>query len=526
MGEEAEIEGLEFDPVRDFSEWLGKKVGGPKKHLRSLTMIITSFALLEFGQNVLNIGSGFTKIDLSGITLKQIKETVQRIEEKVDKLLETPLKDAKEHFDSAITRVTNDENKEACSYFDKVIERGTTAFNALEEKNISIAGFKACIESVRLVIFSQIAKISYDDKKECFLPFILLKERKKKVLVEDLKRHVTKCIALKEDVNIKDFFMSAEEKQDIVQDLLDCILKICYPYLSEIEKWTSMRSKIPDQPLERSLFTIKVFPKHLPFGSQDKTKLSIGIDPTNNEHVVLEIWRTNDYVMTICQGVHNFQRICSPLEMMQYDVFNYNRKTIVFTSTSTAAIRSGSILGQYSFDQEEGCYMQTTTEPMSQEIRHYFLFLHDKKEWYVSENKYKNAFTAEWLRSLSPSEEPPLENWEFGTFLPPFTQWNLDPSLKITRGPMTSLCNTLTVTFFHNAAEKYPDLQGEFTRTNRWLYGKPVFQNSHGRLLFQHNDHLSATGNDGWAIGWELGKAYLRGLMARHCPSTENSWVY
>ena len=137
----------------------------------------------------------------------------------------------------------------------------------------------------------------------------------------------------------------------------------------------------------------------------------------------------------------------------------------------------------------------------------------------------KNAFTAEWLRSLSPSEEPPLENWEFGTFLPPFTQWNPDPSLKITRGPMTSLCCTLKVELFHAAAEKYPDLQGEFTRTNRWLYGRPVFQNSHGRLLFQHNDH-SATGNDGWDIGWELGKAYLRGLMARHCPSSENSWTY
>ena len=154
MGEEAEIEGLEFDPVGDFSDWLGKKVGGQKKHLRSVTMIITSFALLEFGQNVLNISSGFTKMDLSGITLKQIKETVQRIEEKVDRLLETPLKNAKEHFDFAITRVTHDDNKDACFYFDKVIDDGTTAFNNIKNKNISIAGFQACIESARLVIFS------------------------------------------------------------------------------------------------------------------------------------------------------------------------------------------------------------------------------------------------------------------------------------------------------------------------------------------------------------------------------------
>ena len=517
---------MEFDPVGDFSEWLGKKVGGKNKHRRNLTMIITSFALLEFGQNVLNIGSGFTKMDLSGITLKQIKETVQRIEEKVDRLLETPLKNAKEHFDFAITRVTHGVNKEACAYFDKVIAEGTAAFNNIENKKITIPGFQACIESARLVIFSQIAKDSYDEKKECFLPFILLKKRNRGCIVEDLEKHVTKCVALKENIRTSSFFFtSATEIKDQIQDMLDIIIKICYPYLSEIRKWTTMGTKVPDQTQDRSSFTIKVFPKHLPFGSQDKAKLAIGIDPANNEHVFLEIWRTKDYVLTICQGVHSCQKIWSPSELMQYDVFNNNRKTIVFTSTSTAAQRSGSILGQYSFDPEEGCYMQTTTEPKSHAIRHYFLFLHDKKEWFVSETKVKNAFSVEWLRSSSPSEEPPMDKWEFRTHLPPINKWSPDPSLKITRGPMTSLCCTLKVDLFHAAAEKYPDLQGEFTRTNRWLYGRPVFQNSHGRLLFQHNDH-SATGNDGWAIGWEIGKAYLRGLMARHCPSQENSWSY
>ena len=84
MGEEFGVEGLGFDPVFEFSEWLGRKIGGKNRHLRSLTMIISSFAILEFGQNVLNIGSGFTKMDLSGITLAQIKEAVQRIEEKVE----------------------------------------------------------------------------------------------------------------------------------------------------------------------------------------------------------------------------------------------------------------------------------------------------------------------------------------------------------------------------------------------------------------------------------------------------------
>ena len=68
-------------------------------------MIISTFAVLEFAQNVLNVGSGFTKMDLSGITLMQIKETVKRIEGKVDTLLEAPLKKAPMHFESAIKRM-------------------------------------------------------------------------------------------------------------------------------------------------------------------------------------------------------------------------------------------------------------------------------------------------------------------------------------------------------------------------------------------------------------------------------------
>ena len=91
---------MEFDPVEEFSSWLGKKVGGKNENLQSFTMIISTFAVLEFAQNVLNVGSGFTKMDLSGITLMQIKETVKRIEGKVDKMLEAPLKKAKMHCEA------------------------------------------------------------------------------------------------------------------------------------------------------------------------------------------------------------------------------------------------------------------------------------------------------------------------------------------------------------------------------------------------------------------------------------------
>ena len=119
------IEGL--DPVDEFTSWLGKKVGGRNEHLQSFTIIVSTFAVLEVAQNVLNVGSGFTKMELSGITLMQIKETVKRIEGKVDRMLEAPLKNAKMHCDSAITRISHKRMEDAYHLFDKVINEATNA---------------------------------------------------------------------------------------------------------------------------------------------------------------------------------------------------------------------------------------------------------------------------------------------------------------------------------------------------------------------------------------------------------------
>ena len=339
----------------------------------------------------------------------------------------------------------------------------------------------------------------------------------------DLEQYVKKCIAFKDAVRTGGLFSNRAKNEENVQDMLDSILKVCYPYFSEIKQWTSMGSKMSDQAHDKS-FTIMVLPTYLPFGEEDKTRLFIGVDTAQKEPVFLDIWRTKDHILTVCQGIYSYQKIWNQSELITYNPFQNNRKIIVFSSSGTAAQRAGSLLGQYSFNPEEGCYVQTSTEARGRAIRHYFLFHHNKSEWFVSESKTKTAFTAEWLKSRSSSEEPPLEKWEYAT-LAPLAFWHKDPGLKVTRGPMSSLCNTLKVTLYDYAAQRYPDLQGKFNRTDRWLYGRPIFENSSGIVLFQHNDHAS-DGNDGWAIGWEVGVHYLRGLMAHHCPSSEKSWSY
>ena len=97
--------------------------------------------------------------------------------------------------------------------------------------------------------------------------------------------------------------------------------------------------------------------------------------------------------------------------------------------------------------------------------------------------------------------------------------WPADTTLVISPGPLSSLCDSLTVSASGPAAEKQPDKLGEFSRTKMWWNGKPVFRNSQGRLLHQ-------SPGQGWSVGVKLALAGLTGSMACHCPTIEENWEY
>ena len=98
-------------------------------------------------------------------------------------------------------------------------------------------------------------------------------------------------------------------------------------------------------------------------------------------------------------------------------------------------------------------------------------------------------------------------------------RFHADTTLVISPGPLT-LCDSLTVSASGPAAEKHPVKLGEFSRTEMWWNGKPVFRNSQGQLLHQ-------TPDKGWDVGVKLSKAGLQSSMAHHCPAfEEKKWEY
>ena len=266
-------------------------------------MIISTFAVLEFAQNVLNVGSGFTKMDLSGITLMQIKETVQRIEGKVDKMLEAPLKNAKMHCEDAITSITFKQTKEAFGTFGTVINEATHAYTLLDDRDISIKDFNGFIQAIQLLIFAKVARTSYDEKRDCFLPMSLLHREKIDYLGKIMEKYVKDCQSKRNSIDTSSWYSRSKElqKKEQVQNIVDTILNISYPYISESKGWTDMMTKMTST---ETAISFSVMPQYLPMGEEDKTRVTIGVVTDKKKMLHMNIWRTRteDMVFTSVQG--------------------------------------------------------------------------------------------------------------------------------------------------------------------------------------------------------------------------------
>ena len=127
---------------------------------------MTTFAVLETAEQVFNVGSGFTKLDMTGFTLNRIKNIVESIEKKIDIVLKTPLKKALDYLQSAVTFITQQMYKEAFHKLDIVEQEATTAFHYSSQT----ANLRESVSTVKLLVFSKVMRCCYDEKTKVFLP--------------------------------------------------------------------------------------------------------------------------------------------------------------------------------------------------------------------------------------------------------------------------------------------------------------------------------------------------------------------
>ena len=97
---------------------------------------------------------------------------------------------------------------------------------------------------MRLLIFAVILDASYDKDKRVFLSPDKLLPNKMNFILLELKKIIVRSSEQKNNVKLTSFGFFTIAKKSDVQDLLDSILKITYPYISQARKLTDMNKQL------------------------------------------------------------------------------------------------------------------------------------------------------------------------------------------------------------------------------------------------------------------------------------------
>ena len=293
--------------AQSFSFWLTGKLGIENEHVRTAATVASTYAVLEIAENVIGVGTGFAKMDMTGLTLAQIKESIKRIEGKIDIILEAPLKQAKDRFRAALNMISHKNQKKAFDTLKDVIDHANQAFYYSDSNDMTMTDLEACVQATQLLIFSNIARFSYDESSEIFLPFLTLPSEDKAMIASELMDIVNRCIENRKRVKKDSMFSNSSDHKKKVQDTLDTILQVTYPFISEGNGWTKSTTKFD---LQDYTVNIRVMPKFVPMGEEDKTTLILGVYTQKMKYKKIEIWRSKDMIYISGYGKFSKQISC------------------------------------------------------------------------------------------------------------------------------------------------------------------------------------------------------------------------
>ena len=147
-------------------------------------------------------------------------------------------------------------------------------------------------------MFAIILDASYDEEKRVFLSPDKLPPNKMNFILLELKKIIGRSSEQKDNVKLKSFGLFTVAKKSEVQDLLDSILKIAYPYISQAKKLSDMNKQLEYSHSGASL-NFSLLPEALPMGYEDKTPVIVGFQTSEDGKkfvVKNNVWKEETYV--------------------------------------------------------------------------------------------------------------------------------------------------------------------------------------------------------------------------------------
>ena len=220
---------------------------------------------------------------------------------------------------------------------------------------------RECCKAIRLLIFAIVLQASYDEKLEVFLSPDRLPKKSLDFIQCELEIIIKRSSKQKDNVKLTSFgglFTAVGQKTE-VQDLLDSILKIVYPYISQARNLIDINEK-QDYSRSGAGLKFRILPEALPVGHEDKVPVVIGT--RNDEHgkkelIKVDLWRSLKNVHYELNGARFFKPVFSPSDPVDMEDASIMTVCPVTTFTVTTAgfawTRWPSVPGDYSLTDEE-----------------------------------------------------------------------------------------------------------------------------------------------------------------------------
>ena len=328
---------------------------------------------------------------------------------------------------------------------------------------------------MQIILFAQMMRFSFDEENNIYIPFNLLPLENQNLLTKQISDHVKEILDLEKIIKIGGFFRKSKTEKHKKQNLVDSILRIAYPYISEGRGWSSVWTKLP--PMGK--IEITVLPEFVPDGKEDKTRVSIGI--SHGKRVEVFIWRS-EHGLEVSTTSEKFS-FSDPGEEMRIHI---PIQTLMMTSTGLSADYYGGSFGEYQqVGEHEGAVLYQQTHTVAGEV---YKLYRNQKGWRVG-----SSFNGARLRSSKSerkSDVPPKTGWKYSGK----EQWIADPALTLELGSLPH-CGQITISATGGAAREWPDDLGVFTQTEMVSAGRRVFRQQGGSRVL-----CCRPGTHGWGV--------------------------
>ena len=151
--------GVAEGSIENVAEALGLR---QSNSLIQIGVYIVTMAAIQESVQLIGIGAGLAKLDVTGFELAQLKQRVEEANRKLDVVISAPLKVALDYFARATVNMKNNNIAGTIKEMEKVKENAIQAYHYAEGQGATVEDLKNSVLAKQLTICAEVLIQSYD----------------------------------------------------------------------------------------------------------------------------------------------------------------------------------------------------------------------------------------------------------------------------------------------------------------------------------------------------------------------------